>query len=93
MLFRSKRLLRRQRVWEAHREHYYQRLVRMGLGHRNTALAEYALMISCASTALATRNASPLIQGTSLALFGIVYTVLAHWIDVRWANSRKDRPV
>ena len=43
-----RRLASGARVWDAHREHYYQRLVRLGLGHRNTALAEYALMLICA---------------------------------------------
>src|SRR5262249_53435950 len=32
-----KRALRGARVWEAHREHYYQRLVQSGWGHRKTA--------------------------------------------------------
>lgn len=40
-----KRLLRGEKVWQAHRSHYYQRLVQMGAGHRNTALAEYLLML------------------------------------------------
>ena len=34
-----RRLARGERVWQAHREHYYQRMVRMGLGHRSTASA------------------------------------------------------
>ena len=46
-----KRLLRREKVWQAHREHYYQRLVQMGWGHRNTALFEYGLMAGCGLTA------------------------------------------
>jgi UDP-N-acetylmuramyl pentapeptide phosphotransferase/UDP-N-acetylglucosamine-1-phosphate transferase len=52
-----KRGLRRERVWEAHREHYYQRLVRMGFGHRRTAYVYYAAMLVCAATALAVRAA------------------------------------
>ena len=44
-----KRLLRRERVWEAHKDHYYQRLVRMGFGHRATAWIEYAAMAGCAA--------------------------------------------
>jgi UDP-N-acetylmuramyl pentapeptide phosphotransferase/UDP-N-acetylglucosamine-1-phosphate transferase len=40
----ARRLLRRDKVWQAHRDHYYQRLVRLGWGHRKTALAEYAAM-------------------------------------------------
>ncbi len=42
-----RRMLRGERVWEAHRVHYYQRLVLSGWGHRRTVLAEYALMVCC----------------------------------------------
>jgi UDP-N-acetylmuramyl pentapeptide phosphotransferase/UDP-N-acetylglucosamine-1-phosphate transferase len=31
-----RRMLRGERFWQAHREHYYQRLVQMGWGHRRT---------------------------------------------------------
>ena len=34
----AKRGLRGEKVWQAHREHYYQRMARGFLGHRNTAL-------------------------------------------------------
>lgn len=47
-----RRLQRGERVWEAHRTHYYQRLVLRGWGHRRTVLAEYALMAACAGSAL-----------------------------------------
>jgi uncharacterized membrane protein len=40
-----RRVLRRKRIWEAHREHYYQRLVLSGWSHRRTVLAEYGVMI------------------------------------------------
>ena len=65
-----KRALRGARVWQAHREHYYQRLVQSGLGHRGTALAEYALMMLCSAAALAgTRYESlQLIVAGTLAL-------------------------
>lgn len=43
-----RRLLRGERVWQAHRSHYYQRLVQLGWGHRRTVLAEYALMLLAA---------------------------------------------
>jgi FlaA1/EpsC-like NDP-sugar epimerase/UDP-N-acetylmuramyl pentapeptide phosphotransferase/UDP-N-acetylglucosamine-1-phosphate transferase len=48
-----RRLGRGQRVWQAHREHYYQRVVLAGWGHRNTVCAEYALMVAMGITALA----------------------------------------
>lgn len=46
-----RRLLRGEKVWEAHRSHYYQRLVLLGWGHRRTVLAEYTLMLACAGSA------------------------------------------
>jgi len=47
-----RRGLRGERVWQAHREHYYQRLVQAGWGHRKTVLIEYALMISAGSSGM-----------------------------------------
>ncbi len=41
-----KRYLRGERLSQAHRSHYYQRVLRMGLGHRGTALAAYVLMLA-----------------------------------------------
>ena len=43
-----RRLVCGERIWEAHRSHYYQRLVLLGWGHRRTVLAEYVLMLACA---------------------------------------------
>jgi UDP-N-acetylmuramyl pentapeptide phosphotransferase/UDP-N-acetylglucosamine-1-phosphate transferase len=39
-----KRIIAGQRFWEAHREHYYQRLVLANYTHRQVVLWEYALM-------------------------------------------------
>jgi len=47
-----KRALRGARIWQAHREHYYQQLVQRGWGHSKTVLAEYGLMMSCSCIAL-----------------------------------------
>jgi UDP-N-acetylmuramyl pentapeptide phosphotransferase/UDP-N-acetylglucosamine-1-phosphate transferase len=81
-----RRVLRGERVWQAHREHYYQRMVLMGLGHRRTAWVGYLLMAGCAGAALLGRNQAPWVQ--ALAFFGAsaVLGVLAVWIDVRWAR-------
>lgn len=47
-----RRLCRGERVWEAHKTHYYQRLVQSGWGHRKTVLAEYGLMAACGASAV-----------------------------------------
>jgi UDP-N-acetylmuramyl pentapeptide phosphotransferase/UDP-N-acetylglucosamine-1-phosphate transferase len=46
-----RRILAGEKIWEAHRAHYYQRLVLLGWGHRRTVLAEYGLMVFCAALA------------------------------------------
>jgi UDP-N-acetylmuramyl pentapeptide phosphotransferase/UDP-N-acetylglucosamine-1-phosphate transferase len=46
-----RRLMKGDRVWEAHRTHAYQRLVNAGWGHRKTALAEYGLMATMVGVA------------------------------------------
>lgn len=81
-----KRILRRERVWQAHRDHYYQRLVRMGFGHRNTALVEYLLMTACATLALAARDTTPFVEISLLTILCGGYAALALWIDFQWAQ-------
>ena len=43
-----KRILKREKFWQAHREHYYQRLVLLGWSHKKTALVFYIVMICLA---------------------------------------------
>jgi UDP-N-acetylmuramyl pentapeptide phosphotransferase/UDP-N-acetylglucosamine-1-phosphate transferase len=79
-----RRGLRGEKVWQAHREHYYQRLVRMGWSHRRTALAEYALMAAVALSALALRSAPPLMQIAGLVLWAVLFLLLMVQVDFRW---------
>lgn len=80
----ARRLLRHERIWQAHREHYYQRLIRMGLGHRKTALLEFAAMLASGSTAVLILHAKPAFQVAALALCGAVYVALMGWIEFGW---------
>jgi UDP-GlcNAc:undecaprenyl-phosphate GlcNAc-1-phosphate transferase len=81
-----RRLLRRERVWQAHREHYYQRMVRMGLGHRGTAWTGYAVMLLCAGAALLGRGQAPALQATVFLATSALLGAMAVWVDVRWAR-------
>jgi len=45
-------ILSREEVWQAHRTHYYQRLVQAGWGHRKTVIAEYLLMLLSGGSAI-----------------------------------------
>jgi len=53
----SMRALRREKIWQPHKKHYYQRLANIGYPHTYIALAELTLMIIC----------------SSLATFGLIY--------------------
>ena len=84
-----KRTLRGVKITEAHREHYYQRLIQMGWGHRNVALLEYALMLAVGIAALVTLSESfPLI---AFLVCGIAYAVLMLAADVAWKRFERER--
>jgi UDP-N-acetylmuramyl pentapeptide phosphotransferase/UDP-N-acetylglucosamine-1-phosphate transferase len=81
-----KRLLRGERVWRAHKDHYYQRMVRMGLGHRATAWISYAAMLACAVAALLGRREPAAAQAAAFAASALALGALAVWVDIRWAR-------
>lgn len=82
-----RRILRREKVWQAHREHYYQRLVRMGWSHRRTALSEYVLMLGCGFAALlaCVLESLPGLMALGLALIAVVTSMRV--VDVKWVGS------
>lgn len=82
-----RRLLRGEKVWEAHRTHHYQRLVLLGWGHRRTVLAEYVLMLACAGSAVLAVHLSPVGQA-SLALGWILIYGVLMWA-VGWLERRR----
>jgi UDP-N-acetylmuramyl pentapeptide phosphotransferase/UDP-N-acetylglucosamine-1-phosphate transferase len=81
-----RRLLRREKVWRPHRDHYYQRIVRMGLGHRASALIGYAVMVFCAGAALLGREQPPALQVAAFVSGSSVLAAIALWVDSRWAR-------
>jgi UDP-GlcNAc:undecaprenyl-phosphate GlcNAc-1-phosphate transferase len=73
------RLWRRERVWEAHRSHYYQRLVLAGGGrHRPVLLGEVLLMLACGGSGIILLDSNSIsAQWAGLAGWGVGYAVLA----------------
>lgn len=86
-----RRLMRGEKIWQAHRTHYYQRLVQMGWGHRGTALAEYALMGLTGLAALWALGQPARMQGAVLAVLALVYSALMVWVDRRWITHVEPR--
>jgi UDP-N-acetylmuramyl pentapeptide phosphotransferase/UDP-N-acetylglucosamine-1-phosphate transferase len=58
----SRRLLRGETIWRAHREHFYQRVALAGMPRRRLALAAYALMLAVAVSALASLSQGALVR-------------------------------
>ena len=72
-----RRVWQREKVWVAHRTHYYQRLVLSGWGHRKAVLAEYAVMVLCGGFALLYQYASEEWQLVVLGAWGMLFLSLA----------------
>ena len=73
----AKRLMRGARVWHAHREHYYQRLIQSGWSHRKTAYAQYTMTLGCAAIAFAGMRQSAPVQALVLGSVAVAYGALA----------------
>ena len=81
------RIARRERLWEGHRNHYYQRLALLGAGHRGT-LAVYAILIAASAvTATVCRAASPAAGWWALAASCTVLVMLFAAIDYHWRKK------
>ncbi len=79
-----------RRLWEAHRDHYYQRMVRMGLGHRGTTLRWLGLMLAAAVLAVAMLAVSfPMAGFFGAAAFGVILVTLGRRIDGRWVALQR----
>lgn len=85
----AKRLVAGEKIWEAHRSHYYQRLILMGMGHRRTALAEYALMVTAGAAAIYMLGRPDSVLLECLPAWVLVYGGLMFGIDVLWRRYQK----
>lgn len=79
-----KRTRHGERITQAHRGHYYQRLVQMGWGHRKTAIAEYVVMLLAGGSALWGNGMDVRSQVLLLLCWCTIYYGLMVWIDRRW---------
>jgi UDP-N-acetylmuramyl pentapeptide phosphotransferase/UDP-N-acetylglucosamine-1-phosphate transferase len=80
----ARRAMRGEKLWQAHKTHYYQRLVRSGWSHRRLALAEYAVMAAAGATALLVRDAGAAAASAAILGWALAYVALAALVDRRW---------
>ncbi|MGD9942759.1 MAG: glycosyltransferase family 4 protein [Burkholderiaceae bacterium] len=83
------RLLRGERVWTAHREHAYQKLALLGLGHGATTAVYGALMLACAAVALTARTWSAGAGSAAIAAIIALHVLGYGWAASRWHRRQK----
>jgi UDP-N-acetylmuramyl pentapeptide phosphotransferase/UDP-N-acetylglucosamine-1-phosphate transferase len=85
-----RRALRFEKIWMAHRQHYYQRIVLSGWSHRRTVLAEYGVMTACGGIAVLYHHAPEkwrlLILGVWLVMF-LLLAMFVHRLERKKAIS------
>jgi len=77
-----RRAWKRKRIWQAHREHYYQRMVLSGWSHRRTVLAEYVVMIGCGCLAVLYHGATDRWRLVILGLWMSMFVCLARAVSL-----------
>jgi UDP-N-acetylmuramyl pentapeptide phosphotransferase/UDP-N-acetylglucosamine-1-phosphate transferase len=83
----ARRARRRERLWEGHRGHFYQRLHQLGAGHGGTLAVYVAAMVGSAATALVCRLRAPGAGWWALAAWIAVVCMLFATIDYHWRKK------
>jgi UDP-N-acetylmuramyl pentapeptide phosphotransferase/UDP-N-acetylglucosamine-1-phosphate transferase len=85
----TKRAIQRKKIWQAHREHYYQRLILSGWSHTRTTVAYYFLMLGSAFSALISQNGELV---WPIALFWVItYALLIISLEWRFHQEKNDK--
>jgi UDP-GlcNAc:undecaprenyl-phosphate GlcNAc-1-phosphate transferase len=85
----TRRGLRGERIWQAHRSHYYQRVVLMGSSHRQLALTAYALMLTDVALAFMLLLV-PQHTAWLLVVWAAMHLQIFVAIDRRWQRTRNE---
>ena len=75
-----RRILKRERFWQAHKTHYYQRLVQLGWGHRRTVLFEYGVMLLSGVSAIVVVHSATSVQWTVLVAWLLAYSLIMYFV-------------
>ena len=86
-----RRLFRGEKIWHAHKTHYYQKLVQAGWGHRKTVLWEYVLMTACAGSAIWVVRQTETVQWWTIGFWTVVYALLIAMVRRLGAGNLRTR--
>ena len=82
-----KRLFRGEKIWVAHREHYYQRLILSGWSHHKTVLSYYFLILGSTISALIAQSSNLLYP--IVGFWVITYASLILYLEWRFYQEKK----
>lgn len=85
-----RRLLRGEKFWEAHREHYYQRMVRSGMSHARMASYWYVVMVGGIMLAMWALGRSGVQQWIIFAAWCCLLACMGIAVDRRWQRARRN---
>ncbi len=85
-----RRLLRGEPVWQAHREHFYQRLILSGYTHEQTGMVWLAMMLVSGALAMAIRGNTALVVSIGFAVELVMLLSVAVFIERRWMFHLKE---
>lgn len=86
-----RRIWHREKIWQAHRQHYYQRLVLLGWSQKRTLGWEYGLMLSCAiSASIAPQLSKP--WQWAIVVSGCSFYLLPIYIVHYWEQTQALTP-
>ncbi len=84
-----KRIAKGEKIWIAHRQHYYHQLILSGWNHRRVALSYYAVMIACGGSALVAREVA--FPAPLLAFWVVTYVMLIIFLERHFRLKRESR--
>ena len=87
-----RRAWRRERWWEGHRSHYYQRLHQLGAGHRGTLAIYGVLMAGTSGSAVLCARDAPEWGMPALAAWGLLLLLPFGAIDYHWRRKSPAAP-
>ncbi|POR55904.1 UDP-N-acetylmuramyl pentapeptide phosphotransferase/UDP-N-acetylglucosamine-1-phosphate transferase [Paraburkholderia eburnea] len=88
----SRRALRGEKIWQAHREHYYQRLAQMNGSHVKASLIYYTVMLGAAVLALIALRLDGALQWVAVVAWLAVLALAGWMIDRRWREHLRSQP-
>jgi UDP-N-acetylmuramyl pentapeptide phosphotransferase/UDP-N-acetylglucosamine-1-phosphate transferase len=75
-----RRGLNRERIWEAHRTHFYQRLVTLGWSHRRALVLNATLMLACSVAALVAQSVASVWQWLIVLIVALLLGGTMVWV-------------